>query len=86
MVLLNQDFDCIDLSWVDRYYETGEAPLDEDLVALQFTFSEEVDGGHYDLTGEAVLTARLLVIQSGGFDTTRATTGQVDVDEIDNNE
>ncbi|MDP6935539.1 MAG: hypothetical protein QGG40_21650, partial [Myxococcota bacterium] len=68
MILLNQEFDCIDMSWVDRYYGDGEAPLEDDLVALQFTFSEEeVDDGYYDVTGEAAVTARFLVNQSGGF-------------------
>lgn len=81
--LVDQPYECLDMAWVNRYYEEEEPPLDEDMVALQFTFNgDDVVDGLYDVAGEAALTSRFLVIQDGVFTIAKARSGQLIIDEI----
>ena len=76
--------DCMDASWVDRYYETEGAPTDTDLVGLQITFEgSSVSEGNYSLGGDAPLRADLIVIAGDSFETFRARDGSVVIDPPD---
>ena len=83
IVLMDRDWSCLDMAWVDRYYEEGVDPVGSDLTAMQFSFTgDTVAEGIYDVSGEAVVAARFLVVDDGGFATYRARSGQIIVDEI----
>jgi len=83
VVLAASDFDCLDMAWVNRYYEEEDPPLDEDLTAVQFTFNEsDVVEGNYNIAGEAALTVRFLTIRDGTFTIEKGRSGALVIDEI----
>ena len=82
IVIVDQDFDCLDMAWVNRYYEEEEAPTDEDMVALQVTFNEDtIAPGIYDIAGEAALTVRFLTLTDGIFGIEKGRSGTLVIDE-----
>lgn len=85
VVLTDQSYDCLEMGWVNRYYQEEEPPVEDDLLALQFTFNEsDVVEGIYDVAGEAALTARFLSVTDGVFTIEKGRSGQLIVDEITN--
>lgn len=85
VVLTDQDYDCLEMGWVGRYYEEEEPPVEDDMLALQFMFNaSDVVEGIYDVAGEAALTVRFLSVQEGIFTIEKGRSGQLIVDEITN--
>ena len=83
VVLAETEFDCLDMAWVNRYYEEEDPPLDEDLTAVQFTFNDsDVVEGTYNIAGEAALTARFLTVRDGIFTIDKGRSGELIIDEI----
>ena len=85
LVITSEPLDCIDMYWVKRSMVNGdEAPVDKDLVALQFTYNEgDVIAGTYSVEGAATVIADLLVIEGGALQVFDARTGALVVDEIE---
>lgn len=84
IVVADQEFDCLDMSWVNRYYEEEEVPVDEDMVALQVTFNEDtIAPSVYDIAGEAALTVRFLTVSDGSFSYEKGRSGTVVVDQVE---
>lgn len=83
IVLAASDYDCLDMAWVNRYYEEEDPPLDEDLTAVQFTFTDsDVVEGTYSIAGEAALTVRFLTIRDGIFNIEKGRSGELQIDEM----
>lgn len=86
MLIADQPLDCMDMSWVKRgtnFRDGDEAPLDEDVVALLFTYeSDEVAVQNTSLEGDAPIDARLLVTRDGALAVYKATSGELDVAEF----
>ena len=85
ILLSNREFDCTDMAWVERTYDQGETPIEEDMTSFQVTFNDaEVSIGTFDVTGEAPVSARVLTTSSGAFGEYDARTGSVIIDEFTN--
>lgn len=83
VVLSDLPSDCLEMGWVSRYYQEEEPPMEDDMVALQFTLNgDELVEGIYDVAGEAALTVRFLAIEDGAFTIEKGRSGQLVVDEI----
>ena len=86
MILVDEPLDCMDMAWVKRgtnFRDGDEAPLDDDIVALLFTYeADEVVAQNTSLEGDAPVDARLLVTRDGGLAVYKATSGELDVSEI----
>lgn len=84
IAISDQDFDCLDMYWVNRYYEEEEAPVDEDMMTLQVTFNaDSIAPSLYDIAGEAALTVRLLTISDGFFSIDKGRSGVVVIDQAE---
>lgn len=87
IVVMDQDLDCLEMAWVNRYYDDDDPPVDFDINAVQFNYeADEVVDGIYDVSGEAAVTASFVSMVEGVFATEKARSGQLIVDEITNNE
>ncbi len=85
VLLTDRDYDCLEMGWVNRYYEEEEPPVEQDTVALQFTFNaSDVVEGIYDVAGEAALTVRFLNVVDGAFTIEKGRSGQLLIDEMTN--
>lgn len=83
IVLMDQDLECLDMAWVNRYYDEDDPPIDFDINAVQFAYeSDEVVDGIYDVSGQAAVTATWVSMVEGVFTTDKARSGQLIVDEI----
>jgi hypothetical protein len=86
VVFVDQPLDCMDMAWVKRgtnFRDGDEAPLDENIVALLFTYeSEEVVVQNTSLDGDAPVDARVLVTRDGALAVYKATSGELDVSEF----
>jgi hypothetical protein len=84
LVLTNEELACMDMSWVNRTYVSGdEAPINKDLEAMQFTFNEsDAVAGTYSVEGYAPVYGHFISINDGALDIWRAKTGSLVVDEI----
>ena len=84
VVIADQDYDCLDMSWVNRYHEEEEAAVDEDMMALQVTWNgDTIEPSLYDIAGEAALTVRLLTVSDGFFSIDKGRSGTVVIDQAD---
>ena len=70
MILVNQELDCLDMSFVNHTYTEGHDLGDQDFVALQFTFSRGTDAfpGNFSVQGAAEVNAKFLDYRDGIFD------------------
>ena len=86
LVMANESLDCMDMSWVKRgtnFRDGDEAPLDENIVALLFTYeSDEVVAQNTSLEGDAPVDARLLVARDGALAVYKADAGELNVTEF----
>lgn len=86
VVVTDQELDCLDMAWVNKYYDEDEPPITYNLTAVQFSYETEVVEGVYDVSGEAAVSARLLTMSDGIFDSAKARSGQLIIDEINSKE
>ncbi len=83
VVITDQDWPCLEMGWVNRYYEEEEPPVEDDMVSLQFTFDQsDVVNGYYDVAGGQQVSVRFLVVQDGVFTIEKGRSGQLQIDEI----
>ena len=90
LIMANEPLDCMDMAWVKRgtnFRDGDESPLDEDIVALLFTYeSDEVVVQNTSMEGDAPVDARVLVTRSGALAVYKADAGELDVSEITKND
>ena len=90
LIMVNEPLECMDMSWVKRgtnFRDGDEAPLDDDIVALLFTYeSDEVVVQNTSMEGDAPVDARVLVTRSGALAVYKADAGVLDVTEFNNND
>lgn len=90
LVMVDQPMDCMDMAWVKRgtnFRDGDEAPLDDDIVALLFTYeSDEVVAQNTNLEGDAPVDSRLLITRDGALAVYRATAGELDVQDFSDND
>ena len=85
VVFIDQELDCIEMSWVQTFNIQGEEPpTTTNLRALQITYNNEekdVFEGTYSVGGEAPIKAEFLEINGDAFNVARATEGVLELDE-----
>ena len=87
VIFTDAPLDCIDVAWVTRYYDEEVPPTDTDLTGLQITFfDDDVRTGRYDLSGEAAVGVRLLVVDGDDFTVLNGREGTLTVDEVTDEE
>jgi len=91
LVILDQELDCIDLSFVNHTYSEGADFGDTSFVGLQFTFSRgtEVFPGNFSVEGAAEVNAKFLNYKDGIFDASdevRGRSGTFVVDKVGDKE
>ncbi len=82
LVFSADDIDCIDLWWVSKNYDE-ENPWDRSFSLLQVTFEEsDVVAGTFEMSGDAPVSAGLLVAEGDDLFVDEARSGQVIIDDI----
>jgi hypothetical protein len=84
IIIVDADLDCIDVAWVTRHYEQGEAVTDFDFQMLQFAYSDpNVSEGIFNMTGEASVTGKFVFQKDGALAEFRGREGTLQVDNIE---
>ena len=85
IVFVDQEIDCIDMWWVQRFNIQGEEPpTTTNLRALQITYNneeEDVFEGTYSVGGEAPIKTEFLEIDGDAFNVARSSEGVLELDE-----
>jgi hypothetical protein len=84
IVFVKDQVDCRDLDFTRRTYDQGSAPVDFDMVALQFSFdAPDVSEGVFSVEGtDAVVDAKTLIVSGGAFNEIRDRTGTINVGSV----
>ena len=85
ILFVDQEIDCIDMWWVQKFNLQGEEPpISRDLRALQITYNNEEESvfeGTYSVGGEAPIKTEFLGISGEEFNVAKATEGILELDE-----
>ena len=85
IVFLDQEIECIDMWWVQKFNIQGETPpTSTNLRALQITYNNEEEAvfeGTYSVGGEAPIKAEFLEINGDAFNVARSSEGVLELDE-----
>lgn len=84
IVFVKDQLDCRELDFTRRTYDQGSAPVDFNMVALQFSFdAPDVSEGVFSTEGsDAVVDAKTLIVSGGAFNEVRDRTGTITVGEV----
>ncbi|MFT5587147.1 MAG: hypothetical protein ACI9VR_004755 [Cognaticolwellia sp.] len=84
IVFVKDQLDCRDLDFTRRTYDQGNAPVDFNMVALQFSFdAPDVSEGVFSTEGtDAVVDAKTLIVSGGAFNEVRDRTGTINVSSV----
>lgn len=84
IVFVKDELDCLDLDFTRRTYDQGTAPVDFNMVALQFSFdAPDVSEGVFSTEGtDAVVDAKTLIVSGGAFNEVRDRTGTINVGNV----
>jgi hypothetical protein len=84
IVFVKDELDCRELDFTRRTYDQGTAPVDFNMVALQFSFdAPDVSEGVFSTEGtDAVVDAKTLIVSGGAFNEVRDRTGTITVGEV----
>ncbi|MFH1469344.1 MAG: hypothetical protein ABIO70_33475 [Pseudomonadota bacterium] len=84
VIIADVDLECIDVAWITRHYEQGEAVTDFDFQLLQFAFSDpNVTEGVFNLAGEASVTGKFIYQKSGALAEFRGREGTLQVEALE---
>ncbi len=87
LVFSNEPLDCLELAWVQRSYQDGVAPTDSDVKILQFTFAgDAIATGRVSIGTGAAATATVVNVTDGAPTYTRAESGFLDIDSLEEQE
>ena len=84
IIFIDQEIDCIDMWWVQKFNLTNEEPpISRDLRALQITYTKEesISEGTYSLGGVAPIKTEFLDISGEVFTVSKSTEGVLELDE-----
>lgn len=84
IIFAKDELDCLELDFTRRTYDQGSAPVDFDLVALQFSFdAPDITQGVFSTEGsDAAVDAKTLLVSGGAFTEIRDRTGSLQVGEV----
>lgn len=86
IVVSMEEVDCIDISFVNRSYEDGVAPTDQNVAMLQFASNADdpnIVPGRYSIDIDASFSATVVRVLDDAPTYTRASGGLLVVDEAD---
>ena len=85
MYISNDDVDCMDMGWMEKYPSNGEASPAPTQQGLQITFKEsDVVAGTYNAEGASPISAFFLAMDSDLLSLAKAESGVLSVDTLDN--
>ena len=85
-VIISQiEVECRDIDWIERNYDEGVAPTDNDasLLQLAFSSSEEVQAGRFPVAQGGQVEGTIVNVTGDVFNETAATGGTLDVDSVE---
>ncbi|MFZ5482210.1 MAG: hypothetical protein ACOZNI_35945 [Myxococcota bacterium] len=83
LAISNAEVDCEGVAWVERNYEAGQAPTDDDVQILQFAFAEDMRDGTFSIGLDASVAATVLEVKDGALTFERAEGGVLTVEAIE---
>jgi hypothetical protein len=84
LIIADVDLECIDVAWVTRHYNQGEAVTDYDFQLLQFAFSDPyVYEGVFNLAGEASVNSKFIMQADEAFAEYRGREGNLQIDRLE---
>ncbi len=85
-VIISQiEVECRDIDWIERNYDEGVSPTDNDtsLLQLAFSSSEEVPAGRFPVAQGGQVEGTIVNVTGDAFEETPATAGTLDIDSVE---
>lgn len=85
VVISAAEIDCRDIDWVNRNYDEGVKPTDQDVSILQFAFvsGEAVESGRFSVSEGGPVTSTIVNVSGDVFHEYPATAGTFEVDSVE---